>query len=294
MFKNLLIAMDLSPASIRLLGLGCMGPLRDAGAESVTLVHVLNVRDMGGLYLSMKNLVEPVLKEKEMQLGEMGFRTRLEIPLGDPPLEINRVARETDASVIVAGTHGESLARDVLLGSVVHRLLQLAEKPVLLFPITILEGEGGEKKCDVVCGDFFLHPLFATDFSEPAGGAFHYLEHIVANTHPPEVTLFHVQDQGRIHPHLVHRLDEFNRIDRERLEELEGRLKNWGESKVHKEVKFGRPGPLIVEKIRKGGYSMIVIASQGRGYMAEAFLGRVANHVVHRSTIPVLVVPGHG
>jgi nucleotide-binding universal stress UspA family protein len=27
--------------------------------------------------------------------------------------------------------------------------------------------------------------------------------------------------------------------------------------------------------------------------MAEAFLGRVANHVVHRSTIPVLVVPGH-
>ena len=52
-------------------------------------------------------------------------------------------------------------------------------------------------------------------------------------------------------------------------------------------------GPLIVEKIRKGGYSMLVIASQGRGYTAEAFLGRVANHVVHRSTIPVLVVPGH-
>ena len=65
-----------------------------------------------------------------------------------------------------------------------------------------------------------------------------------------------------------------------------------GEAKVHKEVEFGRPGPLIVEKIRKGGYSMLVIASQGRGYMAEAFLGRVANHVVHRSTIPVLVVQG--
>jgi nucleotide-binding universal stress UspA family protein len=57
-------------------------------------------------------------------------------------------------------------------------------------------------------------------------------------------------------------------------------------------VEFGRPGTLIVEKIRTGGYSMLVIAGQGRGYMAEAFLGRVANHVVHRSTIPVLVVPG--
>jgi nucleotide-binding universal stress UspA family protein len=135
--------------------------------------------------------------------------------------------------------------------------------------------------------------LIPTDFSEPAGRAFHYLEHIAAHTHPLEVTLFHVQDQGRIHPHLAYRLDEFNRIDRERLEGLEKRLMEWGASKVHKEVEFGRPGPLIVEKIRKEGYSMLVIASQGRGYMAEAFLGRVANHVVHRSTIPVLVVPGY-
>ena len=292
MFKNLLIAMDLSSASIRLLGMDCMGPLRGAGAESVTLVHVMNVRNVGGLYLSMKNLVEPFLKDKEKQLAGMGFRTRLEIPLGDPALEINRVARETDASVIVAGTHGESLAKDILLGSVVHRLLQLAEKPVLLIPITIFEGEGGEKKCDVLCGDLFRHPLFATDFSEPAGRAFHYLEHIVAHTRPLEVTLFHVQDQGRINPHLIHRLDEFNRIDLERLEELEKRLVEWGRSIVRKEVEFGRPGPLIVEKIQKGGYSMVVIGSQGRGYMAEAFLGRVANHVVHRSTIPVLVVPG--
>lgn len=294
MFKNLLIAMDLSPASIRLLGLDCMGPLRRAGAESVTLVHVMNVRNVGGLYISMKNLVEPLLKEKEKQLAEMGFRTRLEIPLGDPVLGINRVARETDASVIVAGTHGESLAKDILLGSVAHRLLQLSEKPVLLLPITILEGEGGEKKCDVVCGDLFRHPLFATDFSEPAGMAFHYLEHIVAHTHPAEVTLYHVQDEGRIQPHLAHRLDEFNRIDLGRLEGLEARLKEFGEATVHKEVEFGRPGPLIVEKIRKGGYSMLVIASQGRGAMAEAFLGRVAHHVVHRSTIPVLVVSGHG
>lgn len=289
MFRNLLIAMDLSPASNSLLG--CIASLRGVGAESVTLLHVMDVHRIGGLYISMKNFVEPLLKEKEKQLGEMGFRTRLEIPMGAPAFEINRIAKEMDASIIVIGTHGESLSKEFLLGSVVHRLLQLAEKPILLIPITIFEVEGGEKRCDVLCGDFFRHPLFATDFSEPAGRAFHYLEHIVAHTRPPEVTLFHVQDQGRIHPHLAHRLDEFNRIDLERLEGLEGRLKEWGENKVHKEVEFGRPGPLIVKKTRKGGYSILVIASQGRGYMAEVFLGRVANHVVHRSTIPVLVVP---
>jgi nucleotide-binding universal stress UspA family protein len=87
-------------------------------------------------------------------------------------------------------------------------------------------------------------------------------------------------------------LDEFHRIDRERLDGLEGHLEEWGASKVQKDVEFGRPGPLIVEKIRKGGCSMLVIASQGRGFMAEAFLGGVANHAVHRSTIPVLAVSG--
>lgn len=291
MFRNLLIAMDLSPASICLLG--CVAPLRGAGAESASLIHVMNVRNVGGLYISMKNLVEPLLKEKEKQLAEWGFRTRLEIPLGDPAYEINRFAKKTDTSLIVAGTHGESVTKDILLGSVVHRLLQLAEKPVLLIPISILEGQGGEKRCDALCGDFFRHPLFATDFSDPAARAFHYLEHIVGRTRPPEVTLYHVQDQGRIQPHLSDRLDEFNRIDRERLDALEKRLEEWWENKVHKVVEFGRPGPLIVEKIRTGRYSMLIMGGQGRGYMAEAFLGRVANHVVHRSTIPVLVVPGH-
>ena len=32
---------------------------------------------------------------------------------------------------------------------------------------------------------------------------------------------------------------------------------------VNKEVEFGRPGPLIVEKIRKGSYSILVIGARG-------------------------------
>ena len=128
MFESLLIAMDLSPASICLLR--CVGPLRGDGAESATLLHVMDIRNVGGLYASMKNFIEPLLKEKEKQLGEMGFRTRLEIPMGASAFEINRVARETDASLIVVGTHGESLAKEFLLGSVSHR----STIPVLVVP----------------------------------------------------------------------------------------------------------------------------------------------------------------
>ncbi len=228
----------------------CVAPLREAGAEDATLVHVMDIRDVGGLYTSMKKFVEPLLKDYEDRLGEMGFRTRMEIPLGDPAREINRVAKEADASLIVAGTHGESVVRGILLGSVAHRLLLLAER------------------------------------------AFEYLAHIVTRTRPAETILYHVRDEKRIRPHLADRLPEFDRIDRERLDALAGRLESQGAAKVSRDVELGLPGPLIPEKVRRGGHTLLVIAGQGRGYMAKAFLGRVANHVVHRSTIPILVVPG--
>lgn len=290
MLENLLIAMDMSPASIAMLR--AVEKLRAAGAEKATLVHVMNARDAGGRHISLRNVVEPLLEEKRRELEAMGFRTRAEILLGEPAFEINRFAVEMDSSLIVAGTHGESLAKGLLMGSVVHRLLKLAEKPVLLIPITFVEGEGEGAKCEVRCADFFRHPLFATDFSDPAGNAFHYLEYIVGYAHPPETTLYHVQDEARISQYLAPRLEEFDRIDMGRLAGMEERLKSLGAARVHKKVEFGRPGPLILEKIRKGGHSILVIASQGRGYMADAILGRVAHHVVHRSTIPVLVVPG--
>ena len=290
MFRKILVCTDLSPASDALIQ--CVDNFKALGLEEIVLAHVIYVANTLGLGEMLADEARPGLERQRKFLKGQGLKVVVEMPFGKPAHTLHDTAEKQDVSAILIGSHGESLAKDLLLGSVVHRLLQLAEKPVLLIPKAILEREGERKTCDALCGDLFRHPLFATDFSEPAGRAFHYLEHIVAHTRPPEVTLFHVQDQGRIQPHLAYRLDEFNRIDLERLEGLEARLKRFGEAKVHKEVEFGRPGPLIVEKIRKGGYSMLVIAGQGRGYMAEAFLGRVANHVVHRSTIPVLVVPG--
>ena len=45
-----------------------------------------------------------------------------------------RVAADVDATVIVVGTNGESPFRGALLGSVPHRLLHIADRPVLCVP----------------------------------------------------------------------------------------------------------------------------------------------------------------
>jgi nucleotide-binding universal stress UspA family protein len=44
------------------------------------------------------------------------------------------LAQRDNARVIVVGTHGESPLRGALLGSTPHKLLQLADRPVLVVP----------------------------------------------------------------------------------------------------------------------------------------------------------------
>jgi nucleotide-binding universal stress UspA family protein len=52
----------------------------------------------------------------------------------EPAHGLVELARQQDARVIVVGTHSESPLRGALLGSTPHKLLQLADRPVLVVP----------------------------------------------------------------------------------------------------------------------------------------------------------------
>ena len=53
---------------------------------------------------------------------------------------------------------------------------------------------------------------------------------------------------------------------------------------------FGSPSLEIDEMVKKKGFDIIVIGSRGESGLKEIFLGSVANAVVHKSKIPVLVI----
>jgi len=53
---------------------------------------------------------------------------------------------------------------------------------------------------------------------------------------------------------------------------------------------FGSPSIEINELTRKEKFDIIVIGSRGQSGIKEAFLGSVANAIVHKSKVPVLVV----
>ncbi len=287
MFRRILAGTDLTPASDAVLS--CLGQLKTLGLEEVVLTHVVYVAHSVGLAETLTEWAQPELARQKELLEAQGLRVRAEAITGIPAHKLADRADEEDVSAIVIGSHSKSLLHGLLAGSVSLGVLGITTKPVLLVRVQIAAAAEGES-CRLACTQLFQHILFPTDFSETAEHAFHYLQHVVGATRG-RVTLLHVQDKSRLSPHLLSRLEEFNEIDAERLGRLRDSLLQQGASEVDIKLEFGLALPVILDALAKGDFSLIVMGSQGRGFVSELTLGSVANGVARKAARPVLFVP---
>jgi nucleotide-binding universal stress UspA family protein len=267
-----------------------MKGFKSLGVEEVILFYALGIRHLDSLKYLIKDAVEPALIKQQNTIKAEGFNTTLEIAPGIPSEEIKRVAKEKDVSLIVIGSHGESAASHLLfrIGGVTSEVLHSHERPLLLIRTKVTE-MNGEKCVAPSCVDFKEKILYATDFSDTAHRAFDYVERIVEDG-CKKVTLLHVQDKTKIDTHLKDKLDEFNKIDTERLEMLKERLVKKGASNVEIKIPYGNPTQEILNE-SKNGYTLIIMGSQGRGFIKELFLGSVSHNVARSADMSVLLVP---
>lgn len=100
-----------------------------------------------------------------------------------------------------------------------------------------------------------------------------------------------MQDRAKLEPHLADRLAEFTATDMARLGRLRDRLSALAAGSVDAEIRYGSPAAEIVKEASDRATSLIVMGSQGRGFLAEIFLGSVAHNVVRLAPVPVLLVP---
>ncbi len=288
MFNRFIIATDLSHASFALVR--SLGGLKAFGARQCLLLTCLSLGESTAMAFSLSyGIVESNLEKQKRILDEQGFVTTAQIVMGFPKSEINRIATEHAYPLIVVGSHGRTLVDTDLLGGVASAVIHHATVPVLVMPLEMKEGLG-EVRIRAGRGDFSEHVLFPTDFSENANHAFTYLQQMVADR-AKRVTLFHVQDKTRIEPHLTLRLQEFNETDRTRLEELRRTLKGRGTAKIDIDLAYGFPFEEIVRTVRERDVRLVVMGSQGRGFIKELFLGSVSHNVVRHSETAVLLVP---
>jgi nucleotide-binding universal stress UspA family protein len=80
---------------------------------------------------------------------------------------------------------------------------------------------------------------------------------------------------------------------KERLEKLAAPLRATGLS-VETITAVALPQDEIIDQSKATGADMLVLGSHGHGALYHLFSGSVVTSVLHKSTIPVTVIPVHG
>jgi nucleotide-binding universal stress UspA family protein len=83
---------------------------------------------------------------------------------------------------------------------------------------------------------------------------------------------------------------EADNLDADRLDPLRDELFARGVAEVHIDVRHGSPKKVISEATGEG-VSLTIMGSQGRGRVADFFLGSVSNEVARQSKVPLLLIP---
>jgi len=154
----------------------------------------------------------------------------------------------------------------------------------------ILEEKSKDHKVKAVGCQLNEHILFPTDFSENADYAFHYLRKMVSDG-VKKVTLMHVQDKTKISPHLDDRIEKFDAIVQERLERLKNELSKNNDVDINLIIEYGNPTQEILKVIKEDDISLVVMGSQGRGFLKDLFVGSVSHNIARHSNASVLLVP---
>lgn len=307
MKKHAIIGTDFSKAISEIINNSEL--FKSIGIEKITLIHVLNLRDIIMIEKFSIEGLEKKLEEQKNILISKGYEVNSELIYGIPHIELEKKRKETNADLIVVGSHGRTSSSSTIGGTIAD-VLQNMKAPVLVIPLKKNETETEEfpgknlyqyelimkqleeqePDWDLKCNKLTEHVLITTDFSDFSEEAFQWVKNLSVKL--PKLTLLHVQDEVKIGKHLEHKLDEFNKIDTERLIRLKDSFKNvHPETDVNFELIYGKPTQTILKFIKENNISLTVMGSQGRGFFDEIFIGSVSHQVARNANSNILIVP---
>ncbi len=218
-------------------------------------------------------------------LEDQGYAVKLNLLIGEPRAEIDRLYDAENCDLVVVGSRVRSATMEVFLGGVAGEILHHCRRPLLVARAPADEEPATE--CPLTAREAILFP---TDFSDNAERAFAIVVQMAQEGHRP-VVLFHVQDRSKLERHLKDRLDEFNAVDQSRLDRMKQELLSKGAREVSVELPYGLPSEEILRRTRRGDIALTIMGSQGRGFFGEVFLGSVSHNIARHSPAPVLLIP---
>ncbi len=288
MFKTIVMATDLSPAWDEIVA--CAGEFKALGCSEIILTHAITVLFLSGMEGRLRDEARQKLAIQKAKLEAQGFTVGIEIPTGLPAHSLNEVARCCGADLIVVGSHGKSLWREAVLGCVSCAVLHHIEYPTLLLNVRLKEGMSAGS-CRLQATNLLRHVLFPTDFSGISGRAGDLVTRL-APRGISQVTVLNALDvPGGADAYPPGYQEVAVGAARDLLGQWKQRLINAGVPIVHDRFDSGHPIPAILQVLESQDISIIIMGTQGKGFIKEIFLGSVAHNVTRLSPCPVLLIP---
>jgi nucleotide-binding universal stress UspA family protein len=148
--------------------------------------------------------------------------------------------------------------------------------------------------------------LYATDLSENSAYAFRYAVNS-AQQHGAKIHILHVMEEIKTNIlaayYELEKLQEIREKGKEEIKvRIQKRLETFCQRELMKDpecrdlvastgVVEGDPAAEILRKADELGVDLVVMGTHGKGLLEHAFLGSVAEKVLHRIKVPVLTVP---
>lgn len=295
-FMHAVVALDHSEASELIIE--AVPHFKEMGTKKITLVTVVSIPFTGERTEFNTEKYSKKLEEYKKQLEEHDFIVETDLRSGTyfyPPTEILTSADEHDADFVIIGSRGQSKVQEMLLGSTANEVLQRARMPVFLINIEMKQDENNPEERKLVITRPLIsvldHVLHATDFSDTAYRAFEVIKSLDEEGKIKKISFIHVQGHHAIalkDPAAFEQLSEKSRVQ---LDEMRNELSDNTRNNSEIIITFGTPGKEIVSAIEENDVTLMVMGSQGKGFVHEFFLGGVSSQVTRYSKVPVMLVP---
>jgi len=281
MFKKVLFPVIMTEYMNQMID--CLGGLTHGEVEEVLLFHVQSVSEVAAGIVN-RQYDERLMERWVSTLRSSGIKADYQIVIGIPWIEIVDVAEKGDFSFIFMGSHGNSFLDRMLLGSVTENVVHHSRKPVFVYKI-----QKDTEKSSPFCVNIFGKILYTTDFSETSKKCIPYVEKML-NPLNQGLIILHVQDMRNLKHVSPEKMEEFNRIDLERLDQLKKHFEERGFKRVMSLLSSGYSIPEILNYARSEEVTIIVMGRKGKSNIKEMLLGGVAETIVHKAAVPVFLV----
>jgi nucleotide-binding universal stress UspA family protein len=260
--------------------------------EELTLVHALHLPDFNypmitpdlraeaqeEIKAQLRQEGEAILDEARRHLPADFFHVQRIHQTGHPVDVIVETARSARSNLIMVGARGLGPVKELILGSVSHRVLMHAPCSTMIIkaPLTQLRK--------------ILLPIEGQEDAEAA------LQFLALQPFRPrvEVEVFTVWPQPQLSwPSTVRQSEllEIQAIEeaRERMKSITDQLTqmNIG-NQAH--VGIGNPAYAILEQAKASQSDLIMMGTHGRGGLSRLLMGSVSHSVLHQAPCPVLIV----